>query len=38
MFDIGFREPVDNPVTKSDNEDSGAVAKTFSELMKYNLI
>lgn len=39
MFSIegrAIREPVDNPVTKSDNEDSGSVAKTFSELMKFN--
>ena len=39
MFSIegkAVREPVDNPVTKSDNDDSGAVAKTFSELMKFN--
>lgn len=39
MFSIegkAVREPVDDPVTKSDNDDSGAVAKTFSELMKFN--
>lgn len=36
MFSIegkAVREPVDEPVTKSDNEDSGSVAKSFSELM-----
>ena len=46
MFSIegkAVREPVDEPLVKSDdedyepdNEDSGAVAKTFSELMKFN--
>lgn len=39
MFSIegkAVREPVDNPVTKSDNDDSGEIAKTFSELMKFN--
>lgn len=41
MFSIegkAVREPVDEPLTKADNEEPGAVAKTFSELMieKFN--
>lgn len=39
MFSIegrAIREPVNEPLAKSDNEDAGAVAKTFSELMKFN--
>lgn len=42
MFSIegkAVREPVDEPVVKADNEDTeytGTVAKTFSELMKFN--
>lgn len=39
MFSIegrAIREPVNEPIAKADNEYSGTVAKTFSELMKFN--
>ena len=40
MFSIegkAVREPVDEPVVKSEDEDSGVVAKTFSEMIeKFN--
>lgn len=39
MFSIegkAIREPVNEPLAKSDNEYSGTVAKTFSEILKFN--